>query len=109
MLGAAAISAGLAASSVNSYTSDVRAQVGPLVAVVVARTEISRGKLITTTAAQSYMSVRRVPSRFVPPSALRLPSEAVGYQALTTIRAGDYVTETSLGAGGVQRAPSGGG
>ena len=109
MLGAAAISAGLAASSVNSYTSDVRAQVGPLVAVVVARTEIARGKLITTTAAQSYMSVRRVPTRFVPPSALRIPSEAVGYQALTTIRAGDYVTETSLGAGGAQRAPSGGG
>ena len=108
MLGAAAISAGLAASAVNSYTSDVRAQVGPLVTVVVGRTEIAKGKLITVTAAQSYMSVRRVPSRFVPPSALRLPSEAVGYRALTTIRAGDYVTQTSLGTGAARGDPAGG-
>ena len=43
MLGGAAVCAGLAASAVNSYTNDIRAQVGPLVPVVVARTEITQG------------------------------------------------------------------
>jgi pilus assembly protein CpaB len=103
MLGAAAVCAGLAASAVNSYTNEVRAQVGPLVPVVVARTEISKGRRITPSSVRSYLSERRVPARFVPPSALRLASAALGYRALMTIRAGDYVSENSLGADAEER------
>jgi pilus assembly protein CpaB len=108
MLGGAAVCAGLAASAVNGYTSDVRGQVGPLVPVVVARTDIAKGKLIAATAAQSYMSERRVPSRFVPPSSLRHVTEAVGYRTLTTIRAGDYVGETNLGVASAGQQPAAG-
>jgi Flp pilus assembly protein CpaB len=108
MLGGAAVCAGLAASAVNGYTSDVRAQVGPLVPVVVARTNIAKGKLIAAAGAHSYMSERRVPSRFVPPSSLRQVSEAVGYRTLTTIRAGDYVGETNLGVAGAGQRPAAG-
>jgi Flp pilus assembly protein CpaB len=104
MLGAAAVCAGLAASAVNSYTSEVRAQVGPLVPVVVARTEIAKGRRITPRSVRSYLSERRVPARFVPPSALRLASAALGYRALTRIRAGDYVSENSLGADTEERS-----
>src|SRR3989442_7085093 len=97
MLGGAAVCAGLAASAVTSYTNDIRAQVGPLVPVVVARTEIAQGKLLTSGGARTYLSTRRVPARFVPPSALRLAREAIGYRALTTIRAGDYLSGPSPG------------
>jgi Flp pilus assembly protein CpaB len=108
MVGAAAICAGVAASSMNDYTNEVRAQVGPLAQVVVARAEIEKGTLITARIASARLEARRVPDRFVPPSALRLAGAALGYRALTTIRKGDYLSETSLGAGGDQgsAAPS---
>jgi pilus assembly protein CpaB len=97
MLAGAAVCAGLAASAVDSYTNEIRTQVGPLVPVVVARTEIAKGRRITAETARGYLSERRVPARFVPPSALRVVSAALGYRSLTTIRAGDYVSENSLG------------
>jgi Flp pilus assembly protein CpaB len=100
MLGAAALCAGLAASAVNSYENEVRAQVGPLVPVVVARTGIARGRRITPASVRVYLTERRVPARFVPPSALRFARDALGYRALTTIGAGDYVSEASLGTPG---------
>jgi pilus assembly protein CpaB len=103
MLGAAAVCAGLAVSAVNSYTNEVQAQVGPLVPVVVARTEIAKGKRLTPANARLYIAERHVPKRFVPPSALQLTSAALGYRALTTIRAGDYVSEASLGETGEAR------
>jgi len=106
MLGAAAICAGIAASAANDYTNEVRAQVGPLVPVVVARSEIAKGKLITSRSLSTYLTERRIPERFVPPSALRVASSALGYRALTTIRPGDYLSETSLGAGGERRPPA---
>jgi pilus assembly protein CpaB len=107
MLGAATVCAGLAASAVNSYTNDVRAQVGPLVPVVVSRTDIEEGKLISARSAREYLTERRVPARFVPPSALRAASAAVGYRTLISLRPGDYVTEGSLGErDGNRRSPA---
>jgi Flp pilus assembly protein CpaB len=105
MLGAAAICAGIAASAVNDYTNEVRAQVGPLVPVVVARTEIAKGTLVTSRLVSTRLSERRIPDRFVPPSALRVASEALGYRALTTIHAGDYLSEATFGASGERRSP----
>jgi pilus assembly protein CpaB len=105
MLGTAAVCAGLAASKVNSYTSEVQAQVGPLVPVVTARVDLPKGKLIRPRDLQAYLGERRVPERFVPPSALRAASAAVGYRMLTTIRAGDYVSEASLGASAAAGRP----
>jgi pilus assembly protein CpaB len=90
MLGAAATCAGLAASSVSRYTNDVRAQVGPLVPVVVAHDDIPAGS-----AARS-LELRHVPARFAPPGALRSVAEAAGYRAAVGLRRGDYVTASSL-------------
>ena len=97
MLGLAAVCAGLAASSVDRYTDDVSAQVGPLREVVVARTDLRRGTLVTAAVARTALELRRVPRRFVPPRSLVAPQQAIGFRTLATLSAGDYVGEAQLG------------
>jgi pilus assembly protein CpaB len=96
LFGLSAACAGLAASLVNGYARQVRAQVGPLVPVLVARVGIERGERLTSERASSRLSIRRVPERFAPPNALRSPSEAVGLRAASVIAAGDYVGRADL-------------
>jgi pilus assembly protein CpaB len=103
LLGAAGVCAGLSASSVSRYTNDVRAQVGPLVTVVVARGDLRPGAAITPAVARS-LAVRRVPARFAPPRALASVSGALGYRLAVALHRGDYVSDTSLVAGGATRA-----
>jgi pilus assembly protein CpaB len=97
MLGLAAVCAGLAASSVDRYTDDVAAQVGPLRSVVVARADLRRGTLVTAAVARTALELRRVPRRFVPPRSLGAPRQAIGFRTLSTLSAGDYVGEAQLG------------
>jgi pilus assembly protein CpaB len=99
LLGAAVACAGLAASSVSRYTNNVRAQVGPLVPVVVARGDLRRGTPITPAAADS-LGVRLIPARYVPPRALTSVSDAIGYRLGVNLHSGDYVSESSLAAAG---------
>jgi pilus assembly protein CpaB len=100
LLGAAAACAGLAASSVSRYTNDVRAQVGPLVPVVRARADLRLGTAITSDTAAHSLEVRRVPVRYAPAMALGSVSAAIGYRLAVNLGRGDYVSESSLTAGG---------
>jgi pilus assembly protein CpaB len=104
LLGAAAACAGLAASSVSRYTNDVRAQVGPLAAVVVARSDLRAGTSITAETAARSLELRRVPARYAPSKALASLSDAIGYRVGTHLASGDYVTGSVLVAGGSRAA-----
>jgi pilus assembly protein CpaB len=104
LLGAAAACAGLAASSVSRYTNDVRAQVGPLVSVVVARAEVSRGTAITPQVAGRSLEQRRVPARFAPRNAIGSVSEAIGSRLAWTLNRGDYVSSSSFATAAVGQA-----
>jgi pilus assembly protein CpaB len=108
LLGAAGACAGLAASSVNRYTNDVRAQVGRPVTVITAARDLPRGRLITPQVAGATLVARRVPERFAPPQSLRAVSDAIGYRTAAPIRAGDYVGGSSLTSAesGGRRAPA---
>jgi pilus assembly protein CpaB len=98
MLGLSGVSAGLAVSLVRDYAGEVRAQVGPLVPVLIARAEIPRGKVLTPGNVSTYVVERRVPERFVPPGSLRRASDALGLRARLRVPAGAYLGRTQLGA-----------
>jgi pilus assembly protein CpaB len=108
LLGVAAVCAGLAASIVSGYARDVRAQVGPLAPVLVARVKIPRGRLFTPATVGRYLSERRVPARFAPPRSFRSIRDAVGLRALTSIPAGSYLDEGVLGSSPDNEAPHSG-
>ena len=97
-LGLSAASAGLAASLVTGYARDVRAQVGPLVPVIVALKQLPRGKILTPENASAYIGERQVPKRFAPPDSPGSASEAVGLRTVATIPAGSYVGMAQLAA-----------
>jgi pilus assembly protein CpaB len=97
LLGLSAICAGLAASLVNGYARDVRAQVGPLVPTLVARKQIPRGHLFTPASAPAYLSQRRVPARFAPPHSFRFVREVIGLRVLGPVPTGTYVGAAHLG------------
>jgi pilus assembly protein CpaB len=92
LLGVAAVCAGAAASIVNRYAGEVRAQVGPPVSVLVAARDIPRGKVVTFRDAASFMKLRQVPRRFAPPDGLRSASAVIGLRALAAVPAGAYLT-----------------
>ncbi len=108
-LGASAVCAGLAASSVNSYTHDVRAQVGPLTRVVAATADLRPGTAITAETAARSMEIRRVPIRYAPPRALGSAAEAIGFRLAARIGRGDYVTRSTLVPADAKGAGGGGG
>jgi Flp pilus assembly protein CpaB len=104
LTGAAAICAGLAISLVNGYAAEVRAQVGPLVPVVVAREGLAPGRVITSADVGSRLAVVRVPARFAPAAGLRSPEQALGLRTAAPLAAGDYVGRSQL----ERPTPSGG-
>jgi pilus assembly protein CpaB len=107
MLGLSAVCAGLAVSLVRDYAQEVRAQVGPLVPVLVARNEIARGKTVMPANASHYTLERRVPQRFVPPGSFRSAAEVIGLKALVRIPAGAYLGQSGLGETAPRAAPTG--
>jgi pilus assembly protein CpaB len=96
LLGAAAACAGLAASSVSGYTNEVRAQVGPVVSVVVARADVAGGTRITPDVAGRSLQQRRVPVRFVPSQAVGSISEAIGSRLAQSLHRGDYLSRNAF-------------
>ena len=70
LLGLAVVLGALAASDVSRREASLRAQLTPLVDVVVARRSLAAGHRV----ARADLAVRRVPARFAPPSA---PPESV--------------------------------
>lgn len=86
---------GLAASQVHDRASEIEAEVGPLVPVVVTRADIEPGKRLKA----AQLAVRQVPERFAPRDALVAPEQVVGQRPAGALAAGSYVTQGSLAAG----------
>lgn len=104
LLALAVASGALAASEVRERARAVEAQVGPLVAVAVAKRDLREGTVIGAREALELVGTARIPARFVPPGALRRPADAVGGTAAIDVARGSYLTRAAL-AGGATRAP----
>ena len=90
LLGLALVLGGLAASDVARREAAVRAQLGPAVAVVVARADLMRGRPVVA----GDLAVRRVPTRYAPVGAAAVPEALIGQRLAATVPRGGY-----LGAG----------
>ena len=88
LLSVALASGGLAASQVRERERSVAAQVGPVVPVLVAATDLRAGVRVHG----SGVAVRGVPARFVPPDALASAAGVVGAKPSVSVAAGSYVT-----------------
>jgi pilus assembly protein CpaB len=82
----------LAASDVRSHERRIKAGLGPVVPVLVARADVRAGKRV----AGSDVEVRQLPARFLPPDALRSSTDALGLRAAVPIPRGGYVTASAL-------------
>lgn len=70
----------------------VRPDGGPPISVVAATTDVARGAVLT----EAALEVVTMPSRFVPPGAMRDLARATGRIAVADIAAGEIVTELRL-------------
>lgn len=93
---AALACAALAASIAGGYRSGIEAQLGELRPVVVASRAIDAGEMLDSGVVRRSLTVRRVPSRFVPPGSLRRPAEAIGLRPQAPIPAGSYLLAAQL-------------
>ena len=104
LLALACASGALAASEVRERVRAVEAQVGPLVAVAVAKHDLREGTVVGPREAVELIGTARIPARFVPPGALETPADAVGATAAIDLARGSYLTRAAL-AGGAERTP----
>ena len=100
LLGLALLLGGLAASDVARRESALRAQLGPVVAVVVARGDLDAGRRLRA----GDLALRQVPRRYAPVGAAGLPAELVGQRLAAPVpRGGDLGVaqlETDAGVSG---------
>jgi pilus assembly protein CpaB len=96
LLGLALLLGGLAASDVARREGAVRAQLGPTVEVLVARTDLPAGRDLTS----RDLAVRRVPARYAPIGAGTVPETLIGRRLAAAVPRGGY-----LGAGQLETAP----
>jgi pilus assembly protein CpaB len=85
----------MAASEVEDRERMVESRIGPLVPVVVTRSDLGAGARLEP----ARLAVRRVPARFAPPDALAAPEEAAGARLATPLAGGAYVTAATLARG----------
>ena len=98
LLAAALASGALAASEVRGRLMAVESRVGPLVPVVVARSDLPAGERLAPQRVESLLAVREVPERFRPPDALASTAEAAGLRLAAGVAAGGYLTASALRA-----------
>lgn len=91
-LGAAALAAAIA----NGYGASVSRGYGALRPVAVAVAPLPAGRPIDAATAAGELTVRRVPSSFVPPGALEDPAQAVGLEPAAALPAGSYLLAAQL-------------
>ena len=96
LLALALASGGLAAAQVRERLRSVEARTGPLVPVVVARSDLPAGERLTADRVEGMLAVRRVPEGFRPPDALSSPAEAAGLRLGAGVAAGGYLTASAL-------------
>ena len=94
----AALAGSMAASRVREQERAIRAQVGPLVPVVVARGPIGARTRIGPRQAAERLAVIRIPARFVPAGAVRDPLRLVGTTTAVAVPRGGYLTGAMLAA-----------
>jgi Flp pilus assembly protein CpaB len=92
----AALAGSMAASRVRGQERAVRAQVGPLVPVVIARAPIGARTRIGPGEVAERLAVARIPARFVPPGTMSDPVRALGATAAIDIPRGSYLTKAAL-------------
>jgi len=92
LLGLALLLGGLAAQDVARRESAVRAQLGPPVDVVVARTDLGRGRRVRA----ADVAVRRVPARYAPAGAAAAPETLIGQRLAAAVPRGGYVGQAML-------------
>jgi pilus assembly protein CpaB len=98
LLGLAVVLGALAASNVSRRESALRAQLGPLTQIVVARRALAAGHLLTL----GDLGVRVVPARYAPAGSGGFASALAGHRLAVPVVAGGAVTDALL----VQRAPA---
>jgi len=96
LLGLALVLGGLAASDVARREAAVRAQLGPLVEVIVARSDLLAGRELRA----GDLALRRLPARYAPVGAATLPETLIGRRLGAAVPRGGY-----LGAGQLETAP----
>ena len=80
-----------ATSTAQSQANRYRDSFGPLRSVVVVRKDLRSGRPLDGQDVSRMLSVRRVPSSFVPPGTMRDPAGAIGLESLRRVRAGTYL------------------
>lgn len=95
-LGLALVAAALAAGIADSYGNQVARGYGPLRDVVVATRALRAGRALDSGDAADGLASRRVPVRFVPAEALRMPAEAIGLVPAADLPAGSYLLAGQL-------------
>jgi Flp pilus assembly protein CpaB len=75
------------------------------VPIVVAGSDIPRGRTFTAANVATLLAVKRVPARFAPPTGLSAPLDAIGLRSAVASERGDYVERGDLAAPGAPRAP----
>jgi pilus assembly protein CpaB len=96
LLGLALVLGGLAASDVAQREAAVRAQLGPPVEVVVARSALPAGRVLTA----RDLALRRVPARYAPAGGASVPETLIGRRLAAAVPQGAY-----LGAGQIAAEP----
>jgi pilus assembly protein CpaB len=94
LLGLALVLGGLAASDVARREAAVRAQLGPVVDVVVARADLAAGRPV----AAGDVAVRRVPSRYAPVGAANVPETLIGQRLAAPVPRGGYLGARMIAA-----------
>ncbi len=94
---AALTAAILAATLVSRYSNSVRAQVGPLKQVLIARKDIPADKKIDPANAGAYFQQRLVAQRFLPQQYFTSAGELTGMKARVDIAAGTYISPGQFG------------
>jgi pilus assembly protein CpaB len=92
LLGLALLLGGLAASDVARREAAVREQLGPVVAVVVARADLAAGRAI----AAGDLALRHVPARYAPVGAATLPQTLIGRRLAAPVPRGGYLGPNQL-------------
>jgi pilus assembly protein CpaB len=96
LLGLALVLGGLAASDVARREAAVRAQLGPPVEVLVARTDLAPGRELRA----GDLAVRRIPARYAPVGAAAVPETLIGRRLAAAVPRGG-----PLGPGLLETAP----
>jgi len=99
LLGLALLLGGLAASDVSRREAATRAQLAPIVDVVVARGDLETGRELRL----ADLGVRRMPGRYAPAGAAAEPAELVGRRIGVPVPQGGFLAAGQLDAAGPRR------